>query len=227
MNGTIQKTLSGLLIAVLALLSFALPAGADSRASWPTLADQGRAIAHGGEGCVACGAPVEEGTEIPFHRGRAVPICEPCLDMGAWEGKRDELFAKLQPKSALFTEASEETVPVLSGWFWFGVYVLAGLVCAAASAYLAVNRAQSPATWFFAGLFGNVAALVVLLFIIPKGDATLLPAGVPSGLAKVPTTREPVVCPSCGRENHPSAKNCSSCGAGLSPSVASEVESAR
>ena len=215
-NTTWSGMASRLVAALVAALAFALPAAAG----------QSTAHAVGSEGCLACGATVAEGTEVPVHRGREVPICEPCLAKGAWEANRDVLFAQLQPKGALFAESEVETGPVLSGWFWFGAWVLTGLICAAASAYLAVNRAQPPATWFFAGLVGNVAALFVLLFVIPKGDPATLPAGVPSGLAKVPTTREPRPCTSCGTEVHPSASKCSSCGTTLTPLARSEVQSA-
>lgn len=41
------------------------------------------------------------------------------------------------------------------------------------------------------------------------------PAAIPAGLAKIPTTKQPMPCPACGGENHPSAKACSHCGAEL------------
>ena len=50
-----------------------------------------------------------------------------------------------------------------SGWLYLGIYVLVGLVCAAACGYLAVNRGLQPIPWFFAGLVGNVAAIFVLI----------------------------------------------------------------
>lgn len=49
------------------------------------------------------------------------------------------------------------------------------------------------------------------------------PAAVPPGLGKVPSTKMPVVCAACGGGNHPAARQCSFCGAQLTPSVESEV----
>ena len=113
-------------------------------------------------------------------------------------------FHKLQARSVLFDETSIVDRPMSIGWLIFGFYVLVGLVCSTICGYLAVSRALDPLPWFFAALVGNVAVLIVLM-IAPKGDPTAMPAGVPAGLAKVPTTRAPVRCPACGAENHPSA----------------------
>ena len=48
---------------------------------------------------------------------------------------------------------------------------------------------------------------------------------VPGGFTKVPLTSAPAVCPACGYENHPTAKNCSGCGNGLTPQERSEIDS--
>ena len=134
----------------------------------------------------------------------------------------DHYFWKLQARSALFDEDAYRTTSTSSGWLWFGIYVLVGLVCAAACGYLAVTRGLLPLPWFFAGLVGNVAAVTVLL-VARKGDPGAAVAGVPKGLAKVPTTRSPHACETCQHLNHPSAKACSHCGQPMEPTARSEV----
>ncbi len=172
--------------------------------------------------CLACGTELGEGDFVLLHRGRRVPLHAGECDE-VWRNDPVGQFGKLQPKSALFQEAQTESAPVRDPWFWVGLWVLGGLVCSAASAYLAVNRGQPPVAWFFAGLIGNVAALAVLVFIVPRGDATLLPAGIPAGLVKVPVTRAPRPCTGCGKPMHPAASSCPSCGAAVEPLVESEV----
>ena len=211
----------------LVLLSAALLGGLGSEAR--AAAQDSRVEARDGDRCLACDAEIGDADFVLLHRGRRVPMHAGACEEH-WNADTTGVFAKLQPRGALFQEAASEAEhygAAKSPWFWLGVYMLAGLVCAAASAYLAVNRAQAPLPWFFAGLVGNVAALAVLVFIIPRGDATLLPAGVPAGLAKVPTTRAPRPCNACGTELHPSAAICSGCGVTLTPLVASEVHGAQ
>ena len=175
-----------------------------------------------GRHCLVCDRELESADTCIVHRGRTVPLCTGmCADK--FTADPELFFARSSPRGAFLQEDPVEAGPMRGPWFWFGVYVVAGLISAALSAYIAVNRAQPPLGWFFAGLFGNVAALVVVLFFVRRGDATLLPAGVPSGLNKVPTTRRPRACPSCGRHNHPSASSCASCGTALQADVVSEV----
>ena len=195
--------------------------------AWAGVQASRRVEARDGDRCLACDSEIGESDFVLLHRGRRVPMhvgaCE-----AHWDADPLPIFAKLQAKGALFQEAehaAEHAGVSHSPWFWFGVYVLAGLISSAASAYVAVNRAQPPLAWFFAGLAGNVAALVVLLFIIPRGDPSLLPAGVPVGLAKVPRTRAPRACEGCGAESHPSASKCGGCGASMVPLMPSEVQS--
>lgn len=172
--------------------------------------------------CLACERELTDADPVIVHRGRTVGLCsEPCA--GAFAANPDPYFAKLSPRGAFLDEDERPSGPVGRPWFWFGVYVVAGLISAAVCAYVAVNRAQPPLGWFFAGLFGNVAALIVVLLVVPRGDLALLPAGVPHGLGKVATTRRPIACSACGRDNHPSATSCSRCGSAVVATVTSEV----
>lgn len=175
-----------------------------------------------GEQCLVCRKRVygEDVVEISY-KGRTFFVGKPF--MGDFEADPARYFARLQARSALFDEnAMPPDRQMAFGWLWLGVYVLAGLFCAAACGYLAVCKALTPLPWFFAGLFGNVAALALIMFV-RRRDAATLPAGIPAGFVKVPTTRAPVPCPACGRTNHPSAGRCADCGAPLTPTVEPET----
>jgi ribosomal protein L40E len=74
------------------------------------------------------------------------------------------------------------------------------------------------------GMAFNVLAYIALA-MKPKRELTAV-AGVPAGLRKIATTREPAPCPACGATNHPSAAKCLECGAALRPQTRSEVEKA-
>jgi ribosomal protein L37E len=171
--------------------------------------------------CIVCRAPAPPGAITELHKGRRVTVCnESCR--AEWHARRDELFAALQARGALFDETAMSERSLVSGWMWLGTYVLAGLICGALSAYLAFGKGLSPLPWLLAGLLLNVVALV-LLALRPRGDLSRLPEGVPAGLQKIPSTRTPLRCTRCGRDNHPSARCCSSCGAPIAPRVESEV----
>jgi len=72
------------------------------------------------------------------------------------------------------------------------------------------------------GLVVNVLALAALLALGRK-EIIDAPEGVPRGLKKVPKTRRPRACPSCGSANHPSATSCLACGAVLEAIVDAEI----
>ena len=179
-----------------------------------------------GEHCLVCGKEMPSADHVRLHRGRTVNLCSAdCA--GAFEADTEGFFASLQPKAALFQEPAAPAGPLGRGWFTFGLAVLAGLIFGALTSYLAIHRGHAPRPWFFAGLLLNVLGLALLL-TRPRGTgAEGLPAGIPDGLRKVPTTRDPVPCSRCGHGNHPSAGRCGACHATLSPSAPSEVEAAR
>jgi len=178
-----------------------------------------------GEQCIVCGQRIfgEDVVEVQY-KGRTFYVGAPLLE--EFERDPQQYFAKLQARSALFDESALPARRMSFGWLWFGVYVLAGIVSAAIAAYVAVGKARPALPWFFAGLFGNVVAVVAVV-VAPRRDASALPAGIPRGLRKVPTTRTPRPCPACGASNHPSAAACSACGAPLSPTVAAETAGSR
>jgi len=177
-----------------------------------------------GEQCLVCGRRVH-GDEVVEVRYKGRTFFVSAAMFGLFEEDPEQYFCTLQARAGLFDEAGVAARPMASGWLVFGLYVLVGLIFAAGCGYLAVARAHRPLPWFFAGLLGNVAALVVLL-ATPRGDAAAMsPFGVPPGLAKVPTTRSPQPCPRCGGTNHPAATACSGCAAPLEPGI--EPETAR
>jgi len=178
-----------------------------------------------GELCLVCRQPVGTGDVAVIHRGRRVPLhADAC--MAAWNAGADSIFTSLQPRGALFQEPSNRPSALASGWFLFGIYIVTGLILGAVCGYVAVARGLSPLLWFFAGLVLNLIALGVLL-TRTRADTSRLPAGIPSGLVKVPTTRDPVPCLSCSAENHPAANRCAACGATLLPSADSDLQRLR
>ncbi len=175
-----------------------------------------------GEQCLVCRKRVydEDVVEIRF-KGRTFFVGKPF--MGDFEADPGRYFARIQARSALFDEDALRAVrPMAFGWMWLGGYILAGVLCAASCAYIAVCKGLTPMRWFFAGLFGNVAGLGLVMFV-RRGDAAALPAGIPAGFAKIPTTYAPATCPSCGAANHPSAARCAGCRESLTPTVTAET----
>jgi hypothetical protein len=95
-----------------------------------------------GEICVVSGKHLVEGDVALIVRGRRVPLCFSKVD--TFLKYQDKYFAHMQPKGALFQE--ELSAPqgaalggVTSGWFLFGLYVLAALVFGGMSGYAAVS----------------------------------------------------------------------------------------
>ncbi len=174
-----------------------------------------------GEQCLICGQPIHGGEVVELrYKGRRFYVAKPLL--GDMLADPDRYFSKLQARSALFNEDAFATPIATNAWLFFGLYVLVGLVSSALCGYLAISRALPPLPWFFAGLFGNVAAIAVLL-TTQQGDLKASPAGIPRGLAKVPTTHNPAPCPNCRYQNHPSVQHCGRCQTSLTTGYESEV----
>lgn len=164
-----------------------------------------------GEQCLVCRQRIHGDDVVEIrYKGRTFFVAAKMLD--DFEGDPDAYFSALQVRSAWFDERAHEGRSVAWGWVAVGCYVLLGLVFAALCGFLAIRRALSPLPWFFVGLVGNVAALVVLL-VSPRGD----PARVGA------RSRAPMACPACGLSNHPSATACGHCRAVLEPTVQSDV----
>ena len=172
-----------------------------------------------GEVCLVCRKPVfDENVFELRYRGRTFHVGAPF--MGDFEQDPRKYFSRIEARSALFDENATGQRPMAFGWMWLGIYVLAGLLCGAGCAYVAVTKSLAPIPWFVAGLVMNVAALVAV-GIYPSGKAS--PFGVPGGLRKVPMTRAPVSCPACSAPNHPAGARCTGCGASLEPGCVAET----
>jgi len=173
--------------------------------------------------CIVCEAEAAPGAITETWRGRRVTLCnEQCR--AAFLERREELFASLQARGALFDEKATSERALFSGWFWLGIWALAGLICGAVAVYVAIGKGLAPLPWLLGALAFNGIALI-LLAARPRGDLSRLPQGVPAGLRKIPTTHAPAACAKCGRENHPSARVCARCGAPMEARI--ESESAR
>lgn len=172
-----------------------------------------------GETCVVCNKPIGpddvvylvDGQRVPVHRGD----CDDRL-----HASPAKFLAKLKPRGALL-DASSLSSQASFGWLFAGFYVLAGLIFGALAAHRAFHVGRKPLAWLAIGLIGNLPAYAVLL-VLPKREVRAL-AGIPPGLGKIASTYSPQACPKCGTENHPSARECSGCGAKLNPTMESEA----
>ncbi len=170
--------------------------------------------------CLVCREPVVSNGVCYLVRGQRVAVHQ--------RHEQDLLarvqywLAQIQPRVALFSvDQGLSFLP--SFWFFGGLYVLIGLVFAAATAHLAVRKALPPVPWFFAGLLLNAVGHLILLTRAP-GDAHAFPTGIPGGLRKVPRTYDSVVCPRCGARQHPAAGTCTCCGGEMTPLLESEAD---
>jgi len=175
------------------------------------------------DGCIVCDGPAGPDAIRETYKGRTVSVCRACGE-AAWLDHRDALIAKLQARGVLFDEQTSgqaDSNALMSGWMWFGLWALAGVVCAAATSYVALSKGIAPLPWMLAALPFNVVPLL-LVVMKPAADLSRLPQGMPAGLAKIATTLAPVACAKCGADHHPTATQCSRCGAPLAASGASE-----
>lgn len=177
-----------------------------------------RVPAKPGDICMVCNQPVDAHDAVYEVRGHRIAVHQ-------HEVKNDlraqlrSLLAELQPRTALF--GGQDGGRLSNAWLYFGLYVLAGLAFGALCAHRALHTGYRPLAWFGVGLVFNVVGYAVLL-TRPRREV-FAPAGLPSGLGKIAATYQPVIC-GCGAENHPSARQCSACGARLEPRTVSEVE---
>lgn len=176
-----------------------------------------------GERCIVCGLSLTEHDVTLIVRGRRVPLKRSMVD--SFLHNQELYFSKIQPKGALFQENFDIPIGVAQGgislgWFVFGMYVLVALLFGGISGCVAVSKGLKPIPHFFIGLFFSAFGYLYVLArpaLVKKGD-------IPSGLVKVPTTSSPVPCPKCGNTNHPTAKQCTECGANFDPLYLSEVD---
>lgn len=169
--------------------------------------------------CAVCDGPIEGLAAQRRIGGHRVLVHVQCA--AKFDRDPDRFASRALPQGALFQEQVRPQPPVGRGWLFLALYVLFGLCFGAACAYLAIDRGRPAKAWFALGFLFSLVALIVLL-TRPRP-----PAGPTApGLAKVPTTREPVPCPGCGASNHPASERCTGCGRPLDPRAPSEVSAA-
>jgi hypothetical protein len=176
------------------------------------------------EACLVCSKELGEGDAVYLVRGQRLPVHRVQCEAELTERFEPYLRRLLPRGSFLGASVGDEGQGLALGWFFLGLYGMAGLVFAGLSAHQAVHAGRNPWGWFAAALVLNVAAYLILL-TRPRLEVSA-PAGIPRGLRKVAATYEPRRCPGCGKSNHPAARKCAGCGAALEPRVASEVERA-
>ena len=173
--------------------------------------------------CLVCDKLHNNSRNIVLYKGMDIPLCSDGCESHylAYKerGKLDTLTAKIEPRSMLFQEDSNINRDLQKSFFWFGCYVLIGLIFGGAAAYLAVQKGQNAWFGFIMGLILNVIGLAVIV-VSPKKNEMFRS----EGLTKVPRTRDEVVCGTCGETLHPAAKKCSGCGKRIESKIVSEVE---
>lgn len=175
-----------------------------------------------GEICALCNRPLGPNDPVYMVHGQRVPLHAAEMAEPGAAARLQTLLAQLRPRGAFIGESAPAELS--AGWFFFGVYVLIGLLFGALCAHRALHMGYDPISWFFAGLVFSLLGYLVLL-TRPKRDV-VAPAGIPSGLRKIAATYAPAACPKCGTENHPTAAQCLGCGASLHPQLTSEVSRA-
>ena len=212
-----------LVVSSLCFLAMAAPVWAQSSAGedprW-TVLDTPPAP---GEVCIVCGVPAPSDAMHLRYKGRSVAVDQ--KHFPEWQANPERHFRQKQARAALFDEEAMPDQTGGQGWLWLGIYALVGTLVGGVTAYLAVARGLAPVPWFFAGVFFNVVALILVL--TRKGSAEQFVEGIPGGLRKVPITRAPMICPVCQTQNHPSASQCIQCDSALTPTAPSEASDLR
>jgi len=171
---------------------------------------------HDGDVCVVSGNDVHDQNGIVFRvRGRRVPMMKQAIE--EFRAHPEKYFSKLQARGGLFSESFAVVQPRYA-WFFFGVLVTLLLISGGLAGSAAIRRGLNPGKWFFAGLFGNIFS-----FFQVRGKGEVL-ENIPDGLAKIRNTADPISCPKCTAENHPSASSCATCSEKLVPVYESEKQ---
>lgn len=173
-----------------------------------------------GDICALCNQPVEVSDPVYLVRGQRVPVHAAEMAAPDAGSRLKSVLALIRPRGA-FIGAEPGPSDLSDAWFFFGLYVLIGLLFGALAAHHALNAGHNPIAWFFAALVFNAFGYLALL-TRPKREV-VAPAGIPKGLGKIAATYSPQACPKCGATNHPSATQCLGCSAKLSPHMDSEV----
>ncbi len=157
-----------------------------------------------GDVCIVSGQYLGPGDVVIEHKNNRFPLKKGAVPI--FLENPGKYLSKKQPKGALFPVETHESKPLSKVWLILGIYILVGLVFGALTVQKALAKRYRPGLWFFMGLLFNVLAYIVIL---SKGEASL------SEQEEVSTelfrSTQPVLCPECGIENHPSAQSCTEC----------------
>ncbi len=172
-----------------------------------------------GDICALCYEPIDQDDAVYLVRGQRLPIHTAEID-ASMAARLKGVLAQIRPRGA-FLGAEPQAAGLSKAWFFFGSYVLTGLLFGAICAHRALHAGHNPILWFGVGLIFTVFGYLALL-TRPRREV-FAPAGLPPGLGKISATYAPEACPKCGFTNHPSAIQCLGCGAKLAPHTTSEV----
>lgn len=173
--------------------------------------------------CLVCEKTHSTSQHTAEYKGMRIPLCSSdCMtefERRRLAGTLDSITSKIEPRTALFQEDSNPKVGLSKLYFLVGLYVLLGLICGGVAAFVAVQKGLPGGSAFALALAFNILGLV---FVMTR-PAREMPF-TSRGLDKIPSTRDGIICPQCGRANHPSAQACIACRAKLSPLIPSEVQ---
>ena len=184
------------------------------------------------ETCIICGKEVADSTITVEYRGKTYAL-HSIEEKAIWDkalqaGTLDSIVAKTEPRGALFQgdtyflNPERDTEDFFSRFgMAIGIWILVAVVSGGIGAAFAVKTHRTPIIAFVIAVLLPVVG-VALAFLLPQGQPQFEMRG-----HKIPKTHAGILCPRCGRSNHPSATSCLSCGAEIRPSAESEVTKAR
>ncbi|GMT48546.1 MAG: hypothetical protein IEMM0008_0085 [bacterium] len=157
-----------------------------------------------GDVCIVSGQYIGPDDVVIEHENNRFPLKKEALT--TFLENPGKYISKKQPKGALFSNEIVKSRPLSKIWLILAIYIFVGLVFAALTVQKALAKKYRPAPWFFMGLFFNVIAYIIIL---SKDEASRSEQeNVSSELFR---STQPVLCPECGMENHPSAQSCTEC----------------
>ncbi len=157
-----------------------------------------------GDVCIVSGQNIGPNDVVIEHKSSRFPLKKEALPL--FLENPGKYLSEKQPKGALFPVETHESRRLSKVWLILGIYILVGLIFAALTVQKALSKKYRPAPWFFMGLFFNVLAYIIIL---SKGKASLSEQEEVS--SELFRSTQPILCPECGTENHPSAQSCTEC----------------
>ncbi len=157
-----------------------------------------------GDVCIVSGQNIGPDDVVIEHKSSRFPLKKEALPL--FLANPGKYLSQKQPKGALFSIETHESKRLSKAWLILGIYILVGLIFGALTVQKALAKKYRPGLWFFMGLFFNVLAYIIIL---SKGEASLSEQEEVS--SELFRSTQPIFCPECGNENHPSAQSCTEC----------------